>query len=101
MFFPLGRPVRWAHHIRIFLAAGAIVVAHLYRTCEAAPCRPVQRGREFVRPVTRLESEKTPIIHLGRIHDLAWIEGAARIEQGFHPPKGVNHPFPKHRLVEL
>ena len=40
-----GGAVGRAHHARIGLAAGAVVVAHLDRAGEAAPLRPVERPR--------------------------------------------------------
>ena len=67
-----------AHHRGVALAAGAVVVAHLDRAGEAAPFRPVERGRNRQRPVVGPVAEQAAVVHLRGPHDLAGVEQARR-----------------------
>ena len=69
-----GGAVGGAHHARVGLAAGAVVVAHLDRAGEAAPLRPVERPGALFRRVARRVAEERAVVHLRRPHDLAGID---------------------------
>src|SRR5437899_6898903 len=94
-------PERMAHDAGVAGAAGAVVVAHLRRTGEAAPFRPVEGGVERQWPVIRLEAEEAAIVHLRRADDLAGVEEPFRVEGVLDFLEGPHDAPAEPRLVKL
>ena len=94
-------PVRRTHHAGIRLPAGAVVVAHLDRTVEAAPLRPVEPGLDRQRRIARLVAEQLAVVHALGADDLARVEQAAGVEGVLDLLERGGEPRAEHRLVEL
>ena len=85
-----GRAIGGAHHARLGLAAGAVVVAHLDGAAEAAPFRPVERPLPLRAAVARRVTEERAVVHLEGPHDLAGIEEPVGIETVLHLLEGAD-----------
>ena len=100
VLFGERRVIARAHH-RLELAALSVVVAHLRRGEETARLGPVERRLDRERRVPGLVAEQRPIIHPRRVHDLARVEEAGRIERAFHRLECAHQAFAEHHLVEF
>src|SRR5690606_9343351 len=96
-----GGTVAGTHDAGLGLAAGAIVVAHLDRTGDAAPLAPVQRRLQRLDRIAGLEAEQAAVIHLRRADDLAGVHHALGIETVLHLLAGAYDAAAIHRLVEF
>ena len=99
------RAVGRAHHAALELAAGAVVVAHLDRALETAAGtrigRPVQHGFQRVDAIFRPIAKQRPVVHFGRIDDLAGIEDVVRVEALLDLPEVGNDARAEHRFMEF
>ena len=101
MLLIAGNPIGRTHDADIRLATGAIVIAHLDRCAESAPFRPVQRCLQRCYLVVRVVAEQRAIIHALRMHYLARIEQARRIETGLDLFEGAQHSCAEHTLMKF
>src|SRR6185312_4376406 len=101
----MGRAIARAHHAADFLAAGAVVVAHLDGALKPAArsgiSGPVEHGFQFRHPIIRAVAEFLAVIEFRRAHDLAGIVKAVRIELVLHLLKGAYEFRAKHELMEF
>src|ERR1019366_9625054 len=100
-----GGAIGRTHHAGFELAAGAVVVAHLDRTLEAAAgagvSGPVERRLKLPDAVIRRIAKQRAVVHPRRIHDLAGIEHIVGIEAVLDLPEITDDARAEHRLVKF
>ncbi len=101
------RAIARAHGPGVELAAMAVVVAHLHRAGQAAPGAPVEGGGGRCGAIVRPVAEERTVVLARRIHDLAGVHVAARIEprldlgqrRGEARPEERRDPLRAHQAV--
>jgi hypothetical protein len=94
-----------AHRAGVELPAGAVVVAHLDGTEQAAlragPRRPVERRRHVERRIVWRVTKQRAVVEVGRADDAAGVEQARGVERVLHRLEGPREAGAEHRFVEL
>ena len=94
-------PVGRTHHGRVTLSTGPVVVAHLDRTGESTPVRPVEAGRLIRSGIVRLVTEQTAVVHPGWLNNLAGIEQPFGINSAFDVAEDIEHAIPEHDRMKF
>ena len=99
--FLLGRPVGWAHHPRVRLSTGAVVVAELDGPVESAAGRPVHRQRQPPGPIAGTVAKERSVVHAPGRRDLPRVHHARRVEGPLDVLERRRQPLAQHGLDEL
>src|SRR5262249_40681838 len=98
-----GDAVARAHHAAGERAAGAVVVAHLDGALEAAAlariCGPVELRADVLAVIAGAVAEHAAVVELRRVHDLAGIVAAPRVEALLDLLERAHEPRAEHLLV--